>query len=54
MEADAKFLKDLQGKGMTLVEPNVAAFQSAVQPALQELNRTLWVPGLLEKVLAIK
>lgn len=53
-EADAKIVKDLQGKGMTLIEPDVAAFQKAVQPALQELNRTLWVPGLLEKVLAIK
>jgi len=53
-EADAKIVSDLQGKGMTLIEPDVAAFQNAVQPALQELNKTLWVPGLLEKVLAIK
>ncbi len=53
-EADAKIMKDLQAKGMTLIEPDVPAFQKAVQPALQELNRTLWVPGLLEKVLAIK
>jgi tripartite ATP-independent transporter DctP family solute receptor len=54
VETDAKILKDLQGKGMTLIEPDLPAFQKAVQPALQELNRTLWVPGLLEKVLAIK
>ena len=52
--ADKKFLTDLQGKGMTLIEPDVAAFQKAVQPALAELNKTLWVPGMLEKVLAIK
>lgn len=52
--ADAKILKDLQGKGMTLIEPDLPAFQKAVQPALQELNRTLWVPGLLERVVAIK
>ena len=39
---------------MTLVEPDIPAFQKAVQPALQELNKTLWVPGLLEKVQAIK
>lgn len=52
--ADKKFIVDLQGKGMTLIEPDLAAFQKAVQPALAELNKTLWVPGLLEKVLAIK
>jgi tripartite ATP-independent transporter DctP family solute receptor len=51
---DKKLLTDLQAKGMTLIEPDVAAFQKAVQPALQELNKTLWVPGMLEKVLAIK
>jgi tripartite ATP-independent transporter DctP family solute receptor len=54
VDFDNKLLTDLQGKGMTLIEPDVAAFQKAVQPALQELNKTLWVPGLLEKVLAIK
>jgi tripartite ATP-independent transporter DctP family solute receptor len=51
---DKKLLTDLQGKGMTLVQPDVAAFQKAVQPALQELNKTLWAPGMLDKVLAIK
>ena len=39
---------------MTLIQPDVAAFQKAVQPALHELNKTLWAPGMLEKVLAIK
>ncbi len=52
--ADTKFLTDLQGKGMTLIEPDVAGFQKAVQPALQELNKTFWAPGMLEKVQAIK
>jgi tripartite ATP-independent transporter DctP family solute receptor len=51
---DKKLLTDLQGKGMTLIEPDVPAFQKAVQPALLELNQTLWAPGMLEKVLAIK
>ena len=51
---DKKLLTDLQSKGMTLIQPDVAAFQKAVQPALQELNKDLWVPGMLEKVLAIK
>lgn len=54
VDADKKFIQDLQGKGMTLIEPDVAAFQKAVQPALAELNKTLWAPGMLEKVLAIK
>jgi tripartite ATP-independent transporter DctP family solute receptor len=54
VDFDKKLLTDLQGKGMTLIEPDVAAFQKAVQPALEELNKTLWAPGMLEKVLAIK
>ncbi len=54
VEFDNKLLGDLQAKGMTLVKPDVAAFQAAVQPALQELNKTLWAPGMLDKVLAIK
>jgi tripartite ATP-independent transporter DctP family solute receptor len=54
MDLDKKLLTDLQAKGMTLIQPDVAAFQKAVQPALQELNKTFWMPGLLEKVLAIK
>ena len=53
-DLDKKLLGDLQAKGMTLVKPDVAAFQKAVQPALQELNKTFWVPGMLDKVLAIK
>ena len=51
---DKKLLGDLQTKGMTLIEPDLAAFQKAVQPALEELNKTFWAPGMLEKVLAIK
>jgi tripartite ATP-independent transporter DctP family solute receptor len=54
VDYDKKLLTDLQGKGMTLIEPDVPAFQKAVQPALQELNKTVWAPGMLEKVLAIK
>jgi len=54
VEADKKFLTDLQGKGMTLIEPDVPAFQKAVQPAMAELNKTLWLPGLYERVQAIK
>ena len=54
VEFDNKLLGDLQAKGMTLIKPDVAAFQAAVQPALQELNKTFWAPGMLEKVLAIK
>jgi len=52
--ADKKFLTDLQGKGMTLIEPDMPAFQKAVQPAMVELNKTLWFPGLYERVQAIK
>ncbi len=52
--ADKKFLTDIQAKGMTLVQPDVAAFQKAVQPALQELDKTFFAPGMLQKVLAIK
>jgi len=51
---DKKLVGDLQAKGMTLIEPDIPAFQKAVQPAMQELNKTLWIPGLYEKVQAIK
>jgi len=51
---DKQLLGDLQTKGMTLIEPDMAAFQQAVQPALQELNKNFYAPGMLEKVLAIK
>jgi tripartite ATP-independent transporter DctP family solute receptor len=54
VDFDNKLTGDLQAKGMTLIKPDVAAFQAAVAPAHQELNRTLWAPGMLEKVLAIK
>ncbi len=54
MDFDKKLITDLQAKGMILIEPDVVAFRKAVEPALQELNKTLWVPGLLEKIQAIK
>ena len=54
VEYDKKLVGDLQAKGMTVIEPDIAAFQKAVQPAMAELNKTLWVPGLYEKVQAIK
>ncbi len=54
VEFDKKLVGDLQAKGMTLIEPDMAAFQKAVQPAMAELNKTLWLPGLYEKVQAIK
>jgi hypothetical protein len=38
---DKKLLTDLQGKGMTPIQPDVPAFQKAVQPALQEMIRNL-------------
>jgi TRAP-type transport system periplasmic protein len=54
MEADIKFIDDLQKKGMTKVVPDKAAFIKAVQPTLQRLAKEMWVPGLYEKVVAIK
>jgi TRAP-type C4-dicarboxylate transport system substrate-binding protein len=54
MQFDAKLLKDLQTGGMTLIEPDVAAFRAKVQPVLEELSKTFWVPGLYERIIAIK
>jgi tripartite ATP-independent transporter DctP family solute receptor len=54
MAFDKRLVGDLQAKGMTLIEPDLPAFQKAVQPAMQELNKNLWLPGLYEKVQAIK
>ena len=36
---DKKLLTDLQGTGMTPIQPGVPASQMAVQPALQEMMR---------------
>jgi tripartite ATP-independent transporter DctP family solute receptor len=51
---EKKLVGDLQAKGMTVIEPDIAAFRTAVQPAMAELDKTFWVPGLYEKVEAIK
>ncbi len=54
MEADKKFIEELQKKGMTQVIPDKAAFMEAVKPTIERLAREMWVPGLYEKVIAIK
>jgi len=54
VDADTKFIKELQEKGMTQIIPDKAAFMKAVEPAVQKLAKELWVPGLYEKVKAIK
>jgi tripartite ATP-independent transporter DctP family solute receptor len=54
MEADKKFIEDLQKKGMTQIVPDKAAFVDAVKPTVQRLAKEMWVPGLYEKVIAIK
>jgi tripartite ATP-independent transporter DctP family solute receptor len=54
MEADKKFIEDLQKKGMTQIIPDKAAFEKAVAPTVQRLAKEMWVPGLYEKVIAIK
>ena len=51
---DKKLVGDLQAKGMTLIEPDIAAFRRAVQPAITELKKTLWIPGLYDRLEAIK
>jgi tripartite ATP-independent transporter DctP family solute receptor len=54
MDFDKKLVGDLQAKGMTLIEPDMDAFRKAVQPAMAELNKSVWLPGLYERVQAIK
>ena len=54
VDFEKKLVGDLQAKGLTLIEPDIAAFRKAVQPAMAELNKTLWVPGLYERVQAIR
>jgi hypothetical protein len=39
---------------MTLVEVDKAAFAKAVEPAMQQLDKDVFEPGLLAKVRAIK
>jgi tripartite ATP-independent transporter DctP family solute receptor len=54
MEADKKFIEDLQKKGMTKIIPDKAAFMEAVKPTIERLAKEMWVPGLYERVIAIK
>lgn len=51
---DEKFVKDLQDKGMTLIEPDLAEFQQAVQPVLEKLSEEMWDQEFFQKVIALK
>jgi TRAP-type C4-dicarboxylate transport system substrate-binding protein len=49
--ADKEFTERLQSEGgMTLIEVDKEAFAKAVQPAMDWLDKNVFVPGLLEKV----
>ena len=54
IEADKKFIEDLQTKGMTKIIPDKAAFEKAVEPTIQRLAKELWKPGLYERIKAIQ
>jgi tripartite ATP-independent transporter DctP family solute receptor len=51
---DEKFVKELQEKGMTLIEPDLSAFQKAVQPVLEEMSKEMWNTEFFKKVVAIQ
>jgi tripartite ATP-independent transporter DctP family solute receptor len=51
---DAEFVKQLQEKGMTLIEPDLTEFQKAVQPVLEEMSKEMWNTEFFEKVVAIQ
>ena len=54
MEADTKFIKELQTKGMTQIIPDKAAFMKAVEPTVERLAKELWKPDLYERIKAIQ
>ena len=55
LAADKEFTERLQSEGgMTIVEVDKEAFAKAVQPAMDWLDKNMFVPGLLEKVRNIK
>ena len=55
LAADKEFTQRLQSEGgMTVVEVDKEAFAKAVQPAMDWLDKNMFVPGLLEKVRSIK
>jgi TRAP-type C4-dicarboxylate transport system substrate-binding protein len=55
LAADKEFTQRLQSEGeMTIVEVDKEAFAKAVQPAMDWLDKNMFVPGLLEKVRNIK
>ncbi len=54
VEFEKKRIAGIQEKGVLWIEPDLPAFYKAAQPALTELNRRLWQPGLYAKVQALE
>ena len=54
LKADAEFKEKLAEKGMIIIKPDKAVFIKAVEPTLDQLAKEYWVPGLYERIKAIK
>lgn len=53
LKSEQEYLDKLKGQGMTVVQPDVAAFREATKDVWKKVSEK-WEPGLYEKIQAVK
>lgn len=53
-KSEEDLIDDLAKKGMTFIDPDVKAFKDKALPTIQELGKSYFKPGLMQKVLDLK
>jgi len=53
LKSEQEYLDKLKGQGMTIVQPDVAAFREATKDVWKKVSEK-WEPGLYEKIQAVK
>jgi TRAP-type C4-dicarboxylate transport system substrate-binding protein len=53
LKSEKEYLDKLKEKGMTVVQPDVAAFREATKGVWKKVSEK-WEPGLYEKIQAVK
>ncbi len=53
-KSERDLIEDLRNLGMTVVEPDVEKFKAKALPTIQELGKSYFKPGLMDKVLALE
>jgi tripartite ATP-independent transporter DctP family solute receptor len=52
--SDHQYAETLKSKGMTIVQPDIAAYREATKDVWKEFMPKAWGPGVYEKVVAVK